>query len=282
MAWPLIAAAGMAAVGAVAGANKKKIGGYEESTQHQFVNLRDFEELNQGRSGLEESAYNQQVSSFADLSKLIGLGPGANEVSANTQFQNNFADQLQQLLGQISNPTQTNIAQNYSEAQQLFAPEQTALNQQFQDQNVASNRLSARLGRAGNDPILRNKLAQEQTRQQTMLNSQVGSYSRQLPQIKGQQVLELGGQLSNLRQGLASQALQNRQTLLAMGNELSNSERNYRLQTAGHSGNTYTTTEKWGGGDTRGFLEGGMAGFGQGMKMFGGGGGAGGAAGGGG
>lgn len=261
--------AGGGLLGAIAGGQKDTTKAVTESSTVNNINLRSFDDLNKGRSGLEEAGYNQQVTGFADLQKLLGFGPGQNEVQANTTFQNDFASTLQQLLGQITNPTQQSINQNFGEAQQLFAPQQTALNQQFQDQNIASNRLSARLGRAGNDPILRNKLAQEQTRQQSSLNSEIGSYSRQLPQIRGQQAMDLGGQLSNLRQGLATQALQNRSTLLSMGNELANSERNYRLQTAQRTNNGYSSTETTGGGGAKGAIAGGFGGAGTGAEIAG-------------
>lgn len=224
------------------------------------INLRDFNQLNVGRSGLEENAYNNQVSSFTDLSNLIGAGPGLNEVQANNQFQNSYANQLQQLMQNIANPNQQ---QNFSTAQQYFAPQQTALNQQFEQQGIASNRLAARLGRAGNDPILRNKLAQEQTRQQTALNSQIGAFGQQLPSMQAQQIMGVGNALSNLRGGLATQAMNNRSTLLNMGQQLTQAERNYRLQTAQQMGGSSSVTDTSKGGGPGGMLGGVLSGAGS-------------------
>jgi hypothetical protein len=189
------------------------------------------------------------------------------DILANNQFQNQYANQLQGLLGNINNQSASQIQSNYGEAQRLFAPQQEALNQQFMDMNTDANRLSARLGRAGNDPIIRNKLFQEKSRQQTMLNAQMGSYATQLPEIQANRVMQLGGQLSNLRQGLASQALQNRQTLLGMGNELANSERQYRLNTADRTNATSQTQSTSSGGGFSGFLSGALAGASGGMQM---------------
>ncbi len=265
---PWVAAAG-AVVGAIAGSQKDKSGGFSEYGSNDRVNLQDFEDLSKGQSGLEKNTYASQLSNFADLQKLFSLGSGENEVSANTQYQNQFASQLQQLLNRSINPSQADIAGSYSKSKDLFAPEQTALNQQFQDQNTSSNRLAARLGRAGNDPILRNKLAQEQTRQQSMLNSQVGSYARQLPQLEAQQTMNIGGQLSNLRMGLATQAFQNRQTLLGMGNQLMQAERNYRLGAANRSTSGSTSGENYSGGGMKGMIGGAMSGLGAGMGMAG-------------
>lgn len=264
MGWESIAGAvGGGVLGGMAGGAGDKGNSTTASDYTQNLNLQDFKDLNRGQSGLEKNAYKQSVSSFADLSKLLGLGPGANEVQANTQYQNSFANQLQSMLQSLNNPSQADIAGNFSQAQQIFAPQQTALNQQFQDANTASNRLSARLGRAGNDPILRNKLAQEQTRQQTMLNSQIGSYGAQLPQQKAENLLNMGGALSNLRQGLATQAFSNRQTLLGMGQQLTAAERQYRIQTAQKTATNFSRTNSASGGGTGDVISGVMGGIGS-------------------
>lgn len=242
----LAVAAGGAVLGGIAGAGGKKSSSSGSSTS--TVNLRNFEDINKGASALENAAYQGQLSGYQDLSSLVGAGPGMSDVMANQSFQNQFASQLQQLLSQASTRQAPGQVQaNFAEARDLFAPEQELLNQQFADANTSSNRLAARLGRAGNDPILRNKLFQEQTRQQSLLNAQIGSYGRQLPDIQANRIMQLGGSLSNLRQGLATQALQNRQTLLGMGNQLAQAERQYRLDTATRT-NATQSTEKSGGG----------------------------------
>ncbi len=232
----------------------------ENTESTSSVNLRNFDDISKGQSGLESAAYQQQLSGFADLQKLIGQGPGANEVGANTQFQNQYANQLQGLMNNIANPNQQ---ANFATAQQYFAPQQTALNQQFQQQGIESDRLAARLGRAGNDPILRNKLAQEQTRQQTMLNSQIGSFGQQLPQFQAEQIMGVGNALSNLRGGLATQAMNNRSTLLGMGQQLGAAERQYRLQTAQRTGSQTSQTNESKGGGAGQQLAGAIGGLGQ-------------------
>lgn len=257
-----------AAVGAIAGGQRDRVKNVSGASYSDNIRLQDFEDLNKGRSELEALGYNAQVSNFQDLMKLLQFGPGQSEIQANTQYQNQFANQLQGLLGRSLNPTQANIQEDYGVSQQLFAPQQVALNQQFQDQATASNRLAARLGRAGNDPVLRNKLMQEQTRQQSMLNAEIGSYARQLPDIQATRALNLGGALSQIRGGLASQALQNRQTLLSLGNELANSERNYRLQAAGRYGTRESDSAQYSGGGIKGALQGGAQGYFGGFSSF--------------
>lgn len=269
------AVAGVVAAGAIAGGQQNRTGGSQSQTSDSTVNLQDFNTLNQGRSGLEALSYDQQQGNFQSLMKLIQSGPGQQEVQANTNFQNSYANQLQGFLSQVGNQSASQQQANYGQAQKMFAPQQTALNQQFYDQGIQSNRLAARLGRAGNDPIMRNKLMQEQTRQQTMLNSQIGSYGMQLPQIQAQQAMDIGGVLSNVRGGLASQALQNRSTLLSMGQSLAQSERNYRLAAANRATSSQGQTSGFSGGGLQGAIQGGLAGYGAaaGMGGVGGGGG---------
>lgn len=279
MAWPAIAAVAGAVLGGIAGGQKDTTGGFSDSQSQSDVKLKNFEDLNKGRSELEKRGYDESLAQFNDLTKLLGLGPGAGEVSANTQFQNSFAGNLENLLKGLSNP---DVAKNYAESNALFAPEREALKQNFQDQTTESNRMAARMGRSGIDPILRNKLSQEQTRQTRSLDAQVGSYGRQLPMINAQNYLQIGGALSNLRAGLATQALQNRSTLLGLGNSLAESERNYRLNTALRTGSQTNVGEQYSGGGTKGAINGGMAGMSSFMGAFGGMGGGGGAAGGGG
>jgi hypothetical protein len=246
--------------GTLAGTQKDKTQTVASSRSTMGTELRSFDDLSKGQSQLEGDTYNAQIAQFAQMLGLVNAGPGQSEVSQNNQFQSSFAAQLQGLLSKVGNQSQADINNNYSRAQGIFAPEQTALNQQFDDQRVQSQRMSARLGRPGNDPILANKLAQEQTRQQTMLNSQIGSYGRQLPEMDANQIMNIGGQLSNLRQGLASQALQNRQTMLSMGNQLATSERNYRMGTATKIGTNESDTSVYSGGGAKGAAAGYSAG----------------------
>lgn len=256
-------------VGGIAGGQGDKTHSNTNTDYAQNLNLQSFDQLNKGQSGLEANAYNTQLSSFSDLSQLIGMGPGSSAVQSNNQYQDQYSGQLAQMLQRLNSPTAANVQQNYAQAQQVFAPQQVALNQQFTQANVDSNRLAARLGRAGNDPILRNKLMQEQTRQQTMLNAQQGSYAAQLPQQQAQNLLQVGGALSNLRQGLATQALTNRQTLLGIGGQLTAAERQYRIQTAQKTGSQTSNTNNKSGGGLGDMISGVLGGVGEFAGMFG-------------
>jgi hypothetical protein len=113
----------------------------------------------------------------------------------------------------------------------LFGARRTALGQSFEDQLMQSNRQAALMGRAQNDPILKAKLAQEQIRQQAMLDAEQGGLATQLAmQLPGQR-LGFAQQRSQILGGLATQAMANRQALAALGSGIMNSERGFRLDT---------------------------------------------------
>lgn len=256
--------AALGAAGAILGGIAGAQGNQGSQTQTTQLNLRDINELNKGRSALEASGTGAQEQMFSQLQALLGQGPGSTDVAAGYQAQQGLASLLQQ-QATTGGPSAANIAQAQQYAQNIFAPQQTAMQQAFTDQNIAANRLAAKLGRAGNDPILRNKLAQEQTRQQAMLQSQQGAFAAEQAQgFQGRQ-LQLTEALANVRGGLASQAFQNRQNLLQMGQSLAQAERQYRLQTAGQ---TSTSTSSSGGG-LSGAISGALAGFGQGAGAAG-------------
>lgn len=263
-----------AAVGGIAGGQKDKQQTVAGSSYADNINLRDFNDLNRGRSGLEEAGYNQQVSGFNDLIKLLQGGPGQAEVTADREFQNYYGNELQNRLMRMANPNAATRSEDAAYARQAFAPQYEQLSQQFKDQSVESNRLAARLGRAGNDPVLRNKMLQEQSRQTRMLDAQVGQYALQRPQQQFQEMADMGGYLAQVRSGLATQAMNNRMTLMNLGQQLANSERNYRLQAAGHSGTKESDTSTYSGGGFKGAMTGAMSGASMGMGFMGGGGGA--------
>ncbi len=257
--WAALAAA---AVGAVAGGQKDHSQGTSNNSNSSSLGLRYMSDLDRGRSWLERDADKQSLSSYKDLINLTNRGPGESEVEANNLFQNDFAQQLQQMLSTGGGPNSQMLEQANQFSSSIFKPQQVALDQQFEDAQVDSNRLAARLGRAGNDPILRNKLMQEKTRQQTSLNAQQGAFTANYAQQMPQQFINMGSTLSNLRQGLATQAFQNRQALLTMGQQITQNERNYRVNTANRYGSGFNAQEGSSGGGFKGAVSGAMAGAG--------------------
>jgi hypothetical protein len=180
---------------------------------------------------------------FSALQQYTNLGPGASDVSAGLDSQRALASLLQQMQATGGMPTQANLDQANAFTNNIFAPQQTALQQAFQDQSVQASRQAGLMNRSANDPILRAKLAQEQTRQQQTLNSDKTAYSAQYAQQLPQQQLNLAGQLAQVRSGLATQAMQNRNAMLALGSSVQNDERNYRFNIANRSSSTTQKTE---------------------------------------
>lgn len=236
-------ALGATALGAITGgqANKKELS------------------INAGTAGaLENQAGGISGDMLTQLQSLLGQGPGEDAVKQGVQGQQDFISQLQQALSSGGMPTQQDVTQSGQFAQQVFAPQQLAMQQQFQDQGTNAARQAAQLGRNVSDPILQAKLAQEQTRQSSMLNSQMGSFAAQQAQQLPFQRLNLGSQLMQAKSSLANQAFANRQALLQLGQAVQGQQQNFRVNTA-------SRTETSGGGAS-GALAGGMAGLGMGIS----------------
>lgn len=245
--WGALLGAGL---GAIAGSQGKQA----SSTSVQSMQLQDIDKLNQGRSALEATTDQASLTGFRDLQSLLQAGPGQAEVAAGLGAQQDFASRIQQVLNQGG----VDIAGGQQFAQQIFAPQQVAMQQAFQDQEIQANRLAARLGRPGTDPILRNKLAQEQTRQQAALQAQQGAFAAQQAREIPRMQLGYAEALAGVRSGLASQAFQNRQALMQMGQQLTASERQYRMGTA----TTTNQQQQSSGGGLGGAIAGGLAGIG--------------------
>lgn len=159
-------------------------------------------------------------------------------------------------------PGQQDISQANTLAQQLFQGQQVGLNQAFDTQRQQASRNAARMGRSAIDPVLQNQLMQGQARQQTQLNADIGSYATQYAQSLPQQRLGFAQQLAGVNQGLASQAMANRQALLGLGSQLRGQEQNFRAGTA------TTTQSTSGGGGFGGFLTGALGGASAGLNAY--------------
>ncbi len=102
---------------------------------------------------------------------------------------------------------------------------------------------------------------------QGSLDSQIQSHGMQQALSMPMQQLNFMQNYAQVNQGLATQAMQNRQALLGMGSQIKQQEQNFRAGTA-----SSTTSQSQGGG-MGGALTGGLAGLGVGLgaaSMFGG------------
>ena len=258
MPFPVAAMAGIAAGGALLGG---LAGGQRQNTTQETQRIVAPEsQLGKLAAGLSEEQ-------LKELQKLIGAGPGQQDVAAGVASQRSLADMLGQYAQGGYQPNAADLEQARSFTQSMFAPQQEQMRQAFQDQQMYGNRQAARMGRAGNDPVLMNKLAQEQTRQQSMLGAQQQQYFSQYAQQIPQQRLGYTQQLAQVQSGLASQAMANRQALLSAGQQALAQDQNFRVGTAS------SITSQQSGGGLGGMLTGALGGAGMGLgvaSLFGG------------
>lgn len=224
-----------------------------DTKQSTRVDLRNMDELNQGQGAAAEFGSQLQMDELKALRDLItggGIGQAQGDIAGARQESMTLIDMLRNAQ---AGPSRQNIAQAQNFANQMFAPQEQAMQTQFRQAETDTSRLAARLGRQVNDPILRAKLAQSQADMSGQLQAQKGAFAAQSAFGMQQQGLDLQGQLMNVRGGLASQALQNRQTLLGLGQSLLQQERQFRLGAAGQT-TTGQTTQQGGFGDVMGAI----------------------------
>jgi hypothetical protein len=230
------AVAGAAVLGGVAGAQKDKVTQSGSTAMEQRVIV--------DPAGEDEKKARQ-----LSLDALTSLDARLKSLESSPVLSN--LDKLMQEMGGA--PTAERINQANSLADSVYAPQQTALNQSFQDQTQAFANRAAQMGRSSSDPILAAKLAQEQVRQQAMLSAQKGSFATQ-EAINGP-ARQFQNQLGALG-GLSQQAIQNRQAVFSLGSDFANTQMQYRLATATRTGNSVSNNEQLSGGGFKGFVTG--------------------------
>jgi hypothetical protein len=218
-----------------------------------------------GATNATEAAADKQIDgSFAALQRGFGYGPGDSDIQASLSSQRNLAGMYQQASQNGGMPTSGDINTAQGFANDIFASQRMQLQQQFQDQSQTYGRQLAASGRGSTDPVFAAKMYDQLQRQQALLGSQQTGYGSQLALALPQQRLGLAAQGAQVQDALANQALQNRATLLGMGSQIQQSERNFRLATA----------DKWGqdqsGGGFGGFLTGALGGATAGLNIAGG------------
>lgn len=210
---------------------------------------------------------------YKSLQALISNGPDSND-TANALYANRNLAQMYQNASQSGGlPSQSDISTSNDLAKSLFGAQQTALNQSFTQQNIEAQRLSARLGRSVDDPVLQAKLRTGFMNQQAQLDAQQGGWATNFALGLQDRRLGYAQQAAGVSSNLAYQAMQNRAALLGLGSQLEGGEFNQRLaQSVRHNEGTS-------GGGLSGAISGGLAGFGGGMQaasfarpLFGGGG----------
>lgn len=176
----------------------------------------------QVRSPFEQQALQGMSGTLGSFQSLIGAGPGVEDVAAGVGATRDFATLLGNLQASGGLPGQADISAGRNFASRLFAAREEQLSQSFEDQLRQANRAAAASGRSVNDPILRARLAQEQTRQQRSLQAErMGAEAQYAEGALGRRV-EFGGQRAQTLMGLGNQALANQQNLFSMQQGLFN------------------------------------------------------------
>ena len=190
--------------------------------------------------------------------QYAAAGPGQQDVTAATEAGRSFASTLQG----FANNGLFNMQQGRALAEQQFAGQRTALGQTFQDQLAQANRQAAISGRGGNDPILKARLAVEQSRQSAQLNADQQAAAVGLGRQSSLDTIGLLGQRYGALQGLSQQAFGNQQNLFGMASQ----QRGQDLQQALGSAQ-YEASR---GGGLQGALTGGISGLSAGITAAGG------------
>jgi hypothetical protein len=216
------------------------------------------------QTALESEAQGITQDNLNFLKDYANRGPGGADVTAGY----NATKELAELFAKYSKngglPLASDITTSNNLASNLFGAQRLGLQQNFMDQETAAQRQAALMGRDMNDPILRAKLAQEQTRQSAMLGAEQNSWAQNFALNLPGQRLGIEGQRVNILQGLASQAMANRQALVGLGSQLQTQERNFRLAT----GTRWGTQQMMSGGGFKGAVSGAMAGAATDMAIF--------------
>ena len=208
-------------------------------------------------TALENQASQVIGTNLSQLQNFVGAGAGQNEVAGGLAASNNLASMLEQYAKGGFLPGEQDFATANKFASQAFQPQQIALQQNFQSQQQRAAQLAAQLGRPVNDPIIQAKLSQEYMQGQERLGAAQGAYASEFALQLPQQRLGYTSQLADVKNSLASQAMANRQALLALGSQVQGQERQFRLQTG--------TQWQESGGGLKGAITGGIAGLGAGL-----------------
>ena len=189
-------------------------------------------------SDLLKRATTDIAGDYSGLRDLYAQGPGSSDVQAGYDANNSLANMLQSYSqgGYMPNQGQIDTANSYAKSQ--FGAQQASLNNMFSNQQLQANQASARLGRSGNDPVIRNMLARTQGQQHGVLDAQQGAFASQYAQNMPLQNLHFANQFAQVRGGLATQALANKHALLGLSQQQQQNERNFQLVKAGHQTST--------------------------------------------
>lgn len=240
---PVAIPAGMAILGGIAGSIPQR-SSQVSNTESQLVAAPEGAQERQAR----EMAFGA-VTSLDQRLKALESSP----ILANL-------DKLLAEMGQA--PSAERLASSQKLAADVFAPQQTALEQSLEEQRQRYASQAALMGRSSSDPILAARLAQEQIRQQARLSSEQGAFAAQ--EAINAPSRMFANQVGGL-QSLQQQAIQNRQAVFGLGSEFANTQMQYRLATGSQRGVNIGSQQS--GGGFSGALAGALGGASSGLSI---------------
>lgn len=205
--------------------------GLSSGTETNYTNLGAF-------SDVGKTSQNQMQEQLALLLGVANQAPGQtpdqmnqSDIQAGQSAQRNFAS----FLGQQSFiPGQQQMQAGRRFANDAFAPQEQALQQQYQQQVASANKQATRLGRSANDPFLQAQLRRQVMSDQGSLQAQKTQFSSQFAQdLLGKQIGAQGQQADILSQLGGQQAATNQQTFAnrqtGQQNQLANLVNSYNM-----------------------------------------------------
>ena len=172
------------------------------------------------------------------LQQFGQVGTNQQDVLSSFKAQRSLAERLEELSRTGGLPTGEQVNLSNQAAQRLFAPQQTQLEQAFQQQSIQARREAARLGRSVADPILQARLRTSQAQQQAQLSARQGALGQQLAlQLPGQQ-LGFAQQRVGVLGDIAGQGIDLQSRLAQLGFGSAGQLASFRAQTAGRTQST--------------------------------------------
>lgn len=207
--------------------------------------------------GANEAAGGQATMDILrQLQQFQSAGPGQQDIAGAYGAQNQLAQMLQQFAQGGYAPN----AQDQQLARQQLAPQFEQARQSQIQAEQGFRQQAARSGRGPLDFAFTNRLNQNFGNQMQMLSAQQSQLAAQQPL----QRLGFMQDFANVKQGLASQAMQNRMAIANLGSSIRDAGANFRLSAAG--GTSYQTGQQ--GSQQSNMLMGGLAGLGSGLKLY--------------
>lgn len=207
--------------------------------------------------GANEAAGGQAAADILrQLQQFQSAGPGQQDVAAGYGAQNQLAAMLQQFSQGGYAPN----AQDQELARMQLAPQFEQARQSQVQAQQDFRQTAARSGRGPMDFAFTNRLNQNTANQMQMLSAQQSQLAAQQPM----QRLGFMQDFASVKQGLASQAMQNRMAIANLGSSIRDAGANFRLSAAG--GTSYQTGQQ--GSQQGNMLTGALAGLGSGLKLY--------------